>query len=151
MLHDAKRERRERRRLNAVKRVEQIDMLIAELDGSAPCSAGWCRERFVQFVLVNSSPSPDVITLELLEKHCIVGAVQKHVPAPRTRFYELLAPDLPWRYYRKIKKREVSASSALIDFNDDQETVQPVLKLLRVARAHQAKLAGLIEVTEHAL
>jgi hypothetical protein len=128
--------------LNALKRVEQIDMVIAELDGSAPESAGWCKDHLLQYVIVGDPNAADLI---IHEKHCIVGAVQKHVPAPRTRFCKMMALDLPLKYYFRIKKCTFSATDALIAFNDEQDAVGPVLKLLRDARAQQAKIAGLVE------
>ena len=139
MLYDPKiraRMAREKRRLNAMRRIEQIDKVIAELEGTAPGSAGWCRGSLHSLVRLGLLEPGESIDVQM--KSCLVGAVQMHVPQPRARFYEMLARHLPSGYGRM-------ACSRLMYFNDAQCEANEVLALLRKARAHQAQLAGLVD------
>jgi hypothetical protein len=139
MLLDLKRERREKRRLNALKRIEQIDKIIADLDGSAETSAGWCRGRLYWFKLI-----PRQIDNKRVLKvaSCLVGAIEDRVvQEERTSFYRMLA-----RFFLVRRGTPSRPRERLIRFNDNQKRVEPVLELLRNARARQMKLAGMVDV-----
>jgi len=147
MLYDPRIERRAKRRTDALKRVEQIDKVIARLEND-----GWCQG--IYHVLLNDATPIDaaVITealasgrklewhemFRLSEQHCLVGAILASVPVPRSGFYALVARQLPRHYCA-----QASPTTRLIEYNDTVRSVSSVMRLLHKARARQVKRAGL--------
>jgi len=149
MLYDSRRDKREKRRLNAMKRIEQLDKVIAELDGTARGSAGWCKGDYATLIRSPGSFWPEWLLSagetcgpELKSQHCLVGAIRMHVKNPRTRFFGMVGKYLPDGYRTKYEDRP---SRGLIAFNDAQDDVGPVLALLRKVREREAQLAGMTD------